>query len=285
MKPAVVLSLIVSLWGWNNALADSGGGTLARVKERGTIRLGYLEAAAPFSRIGDSGPVGYSIDLCKRVAEDLRKQLGKPNLREEWVKVTLQDRLEAVKDGRIDLECGTTTWTLARQESVDFSLMTFVDGGSMVVLSDKGPTRLADFAGRSIAVVSGTTTQGALGSALKRHNIDAKVVAVPDEGKGMALLADGKVDAYASDRLVLMGLALNAKGSKTYRLIDEDFSLEPYALVLRRDDHEFRLAVNRSLAKLYRSGDIVRLYDTWFGALGRPGVLLSAVYILQAVPE
>jgi len=284
MKRTVVLSLIVSLWGLN-ALADSGGGTLARVKERGTIRLGYLEAAAPFSHAGENGPAGYSIDLCKRVAEDLRKQLGKPDLREEWVKVSLQDRLDAVKQGRIDLECGTTTWTLARQESVDFSLMTFVDGGSMLVRSDKGPTRIAEFAGKRIAVVGNTTTVDALSGTLKKRKVDAKIVNVPDEGRGMAMLAEGKVDAYASDRLVLMGLALDAKGSQTYRLIDEDFSLEPYALVMRRDDHEFRLAVNRSLANLFRSGEILRMYDTWFGQLGRPGVLLSAVYILQAVPE
>lgn len=284
MNRTVVLGLLVSLWGLN-ALADSGGGTLAKVKERGAIRLGYLEAAAPFSRAGENGPAGYSIDLCKRVAEDLRKQLGKPDLREEWVKVTLQDRLEAVMEGRIDLECGTTTWTLARQESVDFSLMTFVDGGSMLVRSDKGPTRIAEFAGKRIAVVGNTTTVDALSTTLKKRRVDAKIVDVPDEGRGMALLAEGKVDAYASDRLVLMGLALNAKGSQAYRLIDEDFSLEPYALVLPRDDHEFRLAVNRSLAQLFRSGEILSMYDTWFGQLGRPGVLLSAVYILQAVPE
>jgi ABC-type amino acid transport substrate-binding protein len=126
---------------------------------------------------------------------------------------------------------------------------------------------------------------GALQKEFKRLGIDAKIEQVKDEIKGMELLSAGKVDAYASDRLVLLGLAINAKGSQTYRLIDEDFSIEPYALALRRDDHDFRLAVNRSLAGLYRSGQIMKIYDRWLGVLGRPGVLLSAVYVLQAVPE
>ncbi len=99
------------------------------------------------------------------------------------------------------------------------------------------------------------------------------------------MLSAGEVDAYASDRLVLLGLALNAQGSQGFRLIDEDFSIEPYALVLRRDDHDFRLAVNRALARVYRSGEIMKIYDTWLGKLGRPGVLLSALYVLQALPE
>jgi glutamate/aspartate transport system substrate-binding protein len=163
--------------------------------------------------------------------------------------------------------------------------MTFVDGASLLVKAGQGLGKLSEFTGRKVAVVSGTTTEAALTRAFERRSIDAAVVAVPDEGQGMRMLTEGDVDAYASDRLVLMGLALDAKGSNAFRLIDEDFSLEPYALALRRDDHDFRLAVNRSLAGLFRSGDIVKIYDTWLGALGRPGVLLSAVYILQAVPE
>jgi ABC-type amino acid transport substrate-binding protein len=285
MKPVAMLLSFLLAFAAAGASADTGG-TLERVKKSGTLKLGFLEDAAPFSRAPDGKtPEGYSIDLCKRVAADLAKQLGLSQLRTEWVKVTLQDRLEAVKDGRIDLECGTTTWTLSRQEGVDFSLMTFVDGGSLLVKAGEGPTRVAEFAGKRIAVVKGTTTVDALQKEFKRLGIDAKIEQVKDEIKGMELLSAGKVDAYASDRLVLLGLAINAKGSQTYRLIDEDFSIEPYALALRRDDHDFRLAVNRSLAGLYRSGQIMKIYDQWLGVLGRPGVLLSAVYVLQAVPE
>lgn len=284
MKPAIgLLSLLLSLIA---AGANAAPGTLERIGKSGVVRLGYLEAAAPFSR-AESGkpPAGYSIDLCNRVVDDLRTELKLPGLRTEWVKVTLQDRLQAVRDARIDLECGTTTWTLSRQQEVDFSLMTFVDGGSLLVKLGAGLRRLADFSGKRIAVVKGTTTTDALTRELKRLGIQAKVTTVSDESKGMAMLDAGEVDAYASDRLVLLGLALDSQGKQAFSLIDEDFSIEPYALALRRDDHDFRLAVNRALARVYRSGDIMKIYDLWLGKLGRPGLLLSSLYVLQALPE
>ena len=286
MKSAIgLLCLLLSLTSVG-ASAESGPGTLERISKRGVVRLGYLQDAAPFSHAeAGKSPAGFSIDLCDRVVEDLRKQLKLPELKQEWVKVTLKDRLQAVKEGRIDLECGTTTVTLSRHEGVDFSLMTFVDGGSLLVKVGAGLTRLADFAGKRISVVTGTTTTEALPRELKRLGVQAQMVPVPDERKGMALLAAGEVDAYASDRLVLLGLALDAQGGQAFRLIDEDFSIEPYALVLRRDDHDFRLAVNRALARVYRSGEIRKIYDTWLGKMGRPGVLLSALYVLQALPE
>ncbi|HEX4984785.1 MAG TPA: amino acid ABC transporter substrate-binding protein [Burkholderiales bacterium] len=286
MKPASLLCFLLLSLSAAAAFADPGSATLDRIRGSGAIRLGYLESAAPFSQArGNEAPRGYSIDLCGRVADELRERLKLPDLRKEWVKVTLQDRLQAVKSGRIDLECGTTTWTLSRQQEVDFSLMTFVDGGSLLVKAESKARRMADFAGLRIAVVSGTTTQGALTRELARLRIDAKVAPVADERTAMAMLASGEADGYASDRLVLMGLALNATGSRVYRLIDEDFSIEPYALALRRGDPDFRLAVNRALARVYRSGEIMQIYEKWFGLLGRPGVLLSAVYVLQAVPE
>ncbi len=165
----LLLSLIAT-----DASAASGAGTLERIKKSGVVRLGDLEAAAPFSQAdGGKPPAGYSIDLCARVAEDLSKQLNLPALKQEWVKVTLQDRLQAVRDGRIDLECGTTTVTLSRQEGVDFSLMTFVDGGSLLVKIGAGLTRIADFAGKRISVVTGTTTADALPRELKRLGIQA----------------------------------------------------------------------------------------------------------------
>jgi polar amino acid transport system substrate-binding protein/glutamate/aspartate transport system substrate-binding protein len=286
MKSAFALLFLVLSLTATGASADSGSGTIERIKKSGVVRLGYLEAAAPFSQSdGGKSPVGYSIELCDRVVRDLRTQLKLPALKQEWVKVTLQDRMQAVREGRIDLECGTTTVTLSRQEGVDFSLMTFVDGGSLLVKIGAGVARMTDFAGKRIAVVTGTTTTDALQRELKRLGIPAKLVPVADEGKGMAMLSAGEVDAYASDRLVLIGLALNAQGAQGFRLIDEDFSIEPYALVLRRDDHDFRLAVNRALARVYRSGEIMKIYDAWLGKMGRPGVLLSALYVLQALPE
>lgn len=260
--------------------------TLERIRASGVVRLGFLEAAPPFSysKSGKS-PEGYSIELCNRIVDGISQQLRLPNLRRSWVKVTLQDRLAAVKDGKVDLDCGTTTWTLSRQEGVDFSLMTFIDGGSLLVRLGERLTRLGDFTDKSIAVVPGTTTAEVLPRELKLRGVAARIVSVADERKGMAMLSASEVDAYASDRLLLLGLALDEKGQQAYKLIDEDYSIEPYALAMRRDDHDFRLMVNRSLARLYRSREIVKIYDTWLGYLGRPGVVLSSMYLLQGIPE
>jgi ABC-type amino acid transport substrate-binding protein len=258
---------------------------LDQVRRFGTIRLGYYENALPFSgRRGDGTPEGYSVDLCARIAEGLGRQLGKP-IKVEWKLLTLADRFDALAKGRVDMECGTTTWTLGRQAQVDFSLMTFVDGGSILVANETDLFGLADFAGKRIAVVKGTTTERSLVDALKLRGLLAEVRIVATAEEGIALLASGEAQGFASDRVKLLGLALNAPRSGIYRIVDEDVSMEPYALALRPGDPAFRLAVNRELAALYRSGRILEVYDRWLGPLGKPSVLLSALYFLQRIPE
>jgi ABC-type amino acid transport substrate-binding protein len=266
------------------ASAAEPGGALATIKRTGIIKLGYLGSAPPFSFDRDGAPAGYTVDVCTHVAEDIGHQLGRP-LRIEWVRLTQQDRLAAVRDGRVQVECGTTTWTLSRQEQVDFSLMTFIDGGSVLVRGDSELLRLNDLAGKRIGVVPGTTTEKNLRAALKQRAIPAVVTTVSTPDKGIEMLNAGQIDGYASDRVVLMGLSLDAQGANTYRLLDEDFSVEPYALTLPRDQHDLRLAVNRALARLYRSGEIQAIFDRWLGALGAPSLLLTAMYYLQSVPE
>jgi ABC-type amino acid transport substrate-binding protein len=268
------------------AQAAEPTGALAQIKKSGVIRLGYLESAPPFS-FEETGkaPAGYSVDLCKHVAEAIRKQLGLETLRSEWVPLTLQTRLIAVQARKVDIECGTTTWTLSRQALVDFSLMTFIDGATVLVRADSQALRLPEMAGKRIAVVPGTTTDPALRGALKQHQISAEVVSVASPDEALEMLTAGKVDGYASDRLVLLGLGLMAHGAASFRLLDEDFSVEPYALALPRGEPDLRLAVDRALAALYRSGDIDSIFTRWLGPLGKPSMLLSALYYLQSIPE
>ncbi len=269
------------------AQAGEPQGVLANIKKTGVIRLGYLASSPPFSfDEGRNNPAGFSVDLCRHVAEGIRTQLGLPTLRTEWVKLDLGNRLAAVRAGKVDIECGTTTWTLSRQESVDFSLMTFVDGATVLVRGDSGLKHIADLNGRRLAVVPGTTTEGALTGALKRRGLQADISSVGSHEEGLALLAAGKVDGYASDRLLLVELGLGSKeGTSHFRVLDEDFSVEPYALTLPRGDPDLRLAVNRSLARLYRSMEVEAIFQKWLGALGRPSVLLTALYYLQGIPE
>jgi len=260
-------------------------GTLKKIKASSTLTLGYLESAPPFSFPGpDRRPVGYSIDLCTHVASSIQKQLG-INLKLNWVPVTTENRLEMVVSGKVDIECGTSTTSLSRQERVDFSLMTFVDGGGLLTKSDLKLGAVADLADKRIAVIPGTTTETALQKFLKEEFVSAKYVPVKNHLEGLAALEKGLAEAFASDRGILIGLAVTSKDPTRFALPSILFSYEPYGFMLRRNDAAFRLAVNRALAGLYRSGDIAPLYERWFGGFGKPSPAIAAMYMLNGLPE
>lgn len=260
--------------------------TLDRIRAEGVIHLGYRNGAAPFSFKERDGTVrGYSVELCTRVAAGIQKQLGLTALKLEWTPVDAGDRLEAVTKGKVDIECGTTTITLSRYGRVDFSLPIFVDGGSVLTNADARLSRLVDLKGKRVAVIPGTTTETALKRELAAINAKAELVQVSDGAAGLALLNAGKVDGYASDRIVLVSLRAGNADPARLALLDGDFSFEPYALVVRRDDPDFRLAVNRALVEIYRSGDIDDIFYRWLGALGSPGPLLHSMFYLNTLPE
>ena len=261
-------------------------GTLEKIRKQGAITMGYVEGSSPFSSTDAAKqPQGYSVDLCREIASSIRAQLGLASLETRWVALTLQNRLEAVKSGRVDIECSTTTWTLSRQADVDFSLITFVDGGSILTRVESEAGRLSDFNGKRIAVITGTTTEKVLKETLARRAVKSGLVTVKTREEGLRLLDQKKVDGFASDRMVLIGVVLTSKTQGAFKLLEEDFSVEPYALALPRGDHEYRLAVNRVLARLYRTGEIQKVYEQWLGRLGPPSVLLSAMYFIQGLSE
>lgn len=260
-------------------------GTLRTIKQTGTIKLGYREQSVPFSFVGRDGrPAGYSIDLCEQVVAGIQRQLAL-KLAVTWVPVTVDTRIPAVVQGTIDLECGSTSNSLSRQELVDFSSMTFVDGGTLLVKQGSRITSFFDVAGKRIAVIPGTTTESALRESLMKSIPGIQLVTVKDHGEGLAAVARGAADAYASDRVILIGLAVTSRDAKLYALLEPHFSYEPYGLVMRRGDAAFRLAVNRVLARLYRSAEIETIYSRWFGPLGPPSSVLLLMYALQAWPE
>jgi ABC-type amino acid transport substrate-binding protein len=268
------------------ALAADLEGTLKKIKSTNTIVLGYLDSARPFSFVGEDGkPAGYSVDLCARVVARVGKELGLPNLQVKWVKVTAANRLQSIVGGMTDLDCGTTTVSLSRQEQVDFSLMTFVDGGSLLVVGDSGVVGIGTLETKRVAVIPGTTTEKSLTEALKQRGVSAKIVPVKDHAAGVAALDTGAVDAYASDRVLLIGVGRTSKDPAKLSLTDEYFSYEPYGLMLRRGDAPFRLSVNRALAELYRSREIVPLFEKWFGSMTTAGPLIAAMYLMNGLPE
>jgi glutamate/aspartate transport system substrate-binding protein len=261
-------------------------GTLDKIRAAQAIALGYRETSIPFSYTGDDNqPWGYSVDLCTRVAAAIVKQLGLEELQLQWVAVTPENRIAKLRSGEIDLECGSTTSSLARMQEVDFSLPTFVDGAAYLSRRTAGIKRLDDLAGRKIAVAAGTTTERIIAQVLKQYKLDAQLVKVSDHQQGIAAMVREQVDAYASDRSLLIGLALDSGNQNDWSLGPETFSYEPYALMMRRNDADFRLAVNRELARLSRSREIYGIYDRWFGFLAKPGPRLESMYQLNALPE
>jgi len=263
------------------------GGTLDQIKKSGEIRIGYRTDAPPLSFNDTSGQAaGYSVELCKRIAAAVKDHLKLKELKTTLVALTSEDRLDAIVNNRADIECGATTITLARAEKVDFTLMTFVTGGGLLTLANSGIDSLASLAGKSVAVVSGTTSQSALQKYLQKNLIDAKVVSVSDRNEGMKQLQARKVDAFASDQVVLIGEILQSGDPRAYSLSSDLFSYEPYGLVVRRNDADFRLVADRALAQLYRSGQIEELFNRWFGQAGlQPTPVLRAMYVIQALPE
>jgi ABC-type amino acid transport substrate-binding protein len=281
----VFLTCVTALVLVSPAAGQELDGTLKKIKESSTFTLGYLTSAPPFSFPGpDKRPVGHSIDLCTHIASRIQQQLG-ISLKLNWVPVTTDNRLEMVASGKVDIECGTTTASLSRQERVDFSLMTFVDGGGLLTQKNLNLRAVADLADKRIAVIPGTTTETALSKFLKEEFVSVEFVRVKNHVEGLAAVEKGSADAFASDRGILIGLAVTSKDPSRFALPPVLFSYEPYGFMLRRNDAAFRLAVNRALAGLYRSGGIAEIYNRWFGAFGKPSPAIQAMYLLNGLPE
>jgi ABC-type amino acid transport substrate-binding protein len=260
--------------------------TLDRIKDARAITLGYRSDAAPFSfKDRDGRVLGYSVELCARVATAIQKELGLAEMKVLWEPLEAAGRIAAVASGRVDIECGTTTASLSRMKAVDFSLPIFVDGGGILVRAKSKLGRVADLKGKKLAVIGGTTTEEAIVRAMNALGGAAILVPVKNGAEGMQQLARGAVDGYAADRVVLAGLRQRQAKPAEFGFVAGDFSFEPYALVVSRDDPELRLIVNRTLAGLYRSGDIDPIFQRWLGSLGRPGPLLHSMFYLNTLPE
>jgi len=262
--------------------ADAG--TLDKLRQDKQIRLAIRADAPPFSFMGATGePAGFIVDLCRAVTRNLAGQLNLPELKAVYVPVTAADRFEAIEDGKADLLCEPTSDTLSRREKIDFSIATFVDGASLLVRGD-GPSDFGALAGKKVGVLGGTTTEQSLRDTLAGANITAEVVVAKTHEDGLKMLDDGAVAAYFADRAILAYLASKSGESDKLRLADNYLSLEPYALALPRGDSDFRLAVDRALSRVYKSGEIAAVFANTFGPM-QPSDTLKTLYLLSALPE
>ena len=286
MAPVLALLLVAYATGGNAQVNESV--TLQRIAESGEFRIGFVPDSAPMSFLDQNGnAVGYSIDLCRHIAAAVRDELGLADIDLSFVPlVSMQDRIRAVENGDVDVECGATTNTLSRRERVDFSLITFITGGAVVSRAEATIPNMQMIDGKSIAVIEGTTTEKSLREYIAENDFDVDVTVVQTREEGMAAVREGRVDGYASDRATLIGQVVRNARNDRFQLTQNVFSYEPFAIMLRRGDSKFRLTADRALASLYKTARIRRIYHNWFGRYGEPMTrLIEAMYEFQAITE
>ena len=224
------------------------------------------------------------IDLCREVAKKLAEQLNLTPLNVTYVAVAAADRFETIKQQKADLLCEPTSATLSRRELVDFSIATFVDGASLMIRTD-GPHDLKAMSGKKIGVLAGTTTEQGLRDSLKAVGITADIIPAKTHAEGLSMLDYGKISAYFGDRSILVSLIRDSKAPGKLALAENYLSVEPYALALPRGDGDFRLAVDRALSHIYRSGAIAAIFNRTFGANTKPGQILQTLYLITGLPD
>jgi glutamate/aspartate transport system substrate-binding protein len=256
---------------------------LKAILAKKVIRIAYRADARPFAFLNEAKePLGYTIDLCTQVTKSIQQQFALPELKIEWVPVTVDTRFSAVAGGKADMECGSSTVTLGRMKEIDFSNLIFVESTGVLVAAASNIHSFAEMAGKKIAVVSGTTNERVVAEQVKARNLNVTLVAVKDRDEAVAALEAGKVDGFASDKLLLAGAQI--KHPEALVMLPDDLSIEQYAIVLPRGDWAFRLAVNTGLAQIFRTGKTVDLFERWFFG-SRPGILLEALYALGRISD
>jgi glutamate/aspartate transport system substrate-binding protein len=269
------------------AVAQEPTGTLKKVKDSNTITLGIRETSVPFSYLSDKQqPIGYSIDLCMKVVDAVKAELNLPNLQVKQVPVISQTRIPLVANGTVDIECGSTTNTLTRQKQAEFSPVTFIGGTRLLVKAKSGIKEVEDLKGTTISVSQGTTNERVIKNLSEKLNLGIKVLNVKDHGEGFLVLESGRVDANVSDDVQLYGLRALARNPSDYAVVGRQLSYEPFGLMFRRGDPDFKVLVTKTLAGLMRSGEIEKIHAKWFGPLGIPvDEMTRAAFAVQALPE
>jgi len=258
--------------------------TLQRIRERKAVTIAYRTDAAPFSAEVDGQPKGYSVDICKRVVTSLEQQLKIQPLAVKWVPANVQTRLDLVRKGQVDMECGTTTATLSRMGEVDFSNPIWVDATALLVKKASNAHNLGGLAGKTIAVVAGTPNAQALEDALKKSMVNAKVVPAKNYDEAIALLEGGKADAMAAGRVMLLGMGTKLKDGSLYELLDDEIGYVPYAIMLPLGATGLRQGVNRALSQIYGSDAISDIFRGTFGN-AKPPLALLIMCKLNTYPE
>lgn len=264
---------------------------LKRIQDRGVINMGHREASVPFSYIGDDGkPQGYSVDLCHKIIDEIKVVTGKSDLKIKYVPVTSQTRIALMANGTIDLECGSTTHNLTRQKQVDYLSTTFITGTKIASKNGSGITEIEDLEGKVIALSLGTTNEKAIKRVAKEKGINIKYVMVKDHPQGWLNLENGRADAYATDDVLLYGLISKSKKPDRFQVTGRFLSYDPYGIMVPHDDSTYRRLGNVVLADMMRSGEMQKIYDSWFNPgptnINMPiSATLKTAFEIEALPH
>src|SRR5215469_929726 len=266
-----VSSAGVSLAAWllaTGAAAQTSEGlspTLANIKKNHVVHLGYRESSPPFSFLDQANrPIGYSLELCEAVVDEIGVEVDDPNLKIEYVKVTSDDRIQAVLQNKIDLECGSTTANAERAKQVAFSPLMFVAGTKLMVAKASGIAAVTDLKGRSVVVTKGTTNEQAMHNADRKFALGLNIITAEDHEQSYQMLVDGKVDAFATDDILLYGLIARHKSQDKFRVTGDYLSYDPYGIMFRKGEAQLSAVVERTFRKLGSNHDLLPLYNKWF---------------------
>jgi glutamate/aspartate transport system substrate-binding protein len=261
-----IAAVAVTSQAWaQDASVGALSGTLKKIKDTGTITLGYRESSLPFSYLNKRAqPIGYSLDLCREIVEEASTELDGMDIKVKLSRVTSADRIARVKAGEIDLECGSTTSNLQRQKEVAFSPVFFVAGTKLMVPRASKVTSYRDLAGKTVVVTAGTTNEAALRTLSDKQKLGINVVTERDHAESFAMLEAGKADAFATDDVLLYGIIATEPRAHDMKVVGEYLSYDPYGLAYRRDDPAFAAVVNSAFARLAAERRLTELYNKWF---------------------
>ena len=245
--------------------AQELSGTMKKVKETGSFTIGFRESSIPFSYLDDKQqPIGYAMDLCMKVVDAVKADLKMPNLKLNLQPVTSSNRIPLLQNGTIDMECGSTTNSVARQQQVWFGPTYFVINVTAAVKKSSGVNALADLNGKTISTTSGTTSVPLIKSYEKTKNVNVKEIYGKDHGESFLLLADDRASAFIMDDILLAGQIASAKSPTDYKIIPESLRQEPYSMMIRKDDTQFKALVDKTIGGVMKSGEIEKIYAKWF---------------------
>jgi glutamate/aspartate transport system substrate-binding protein len=258
-------ALAAPLLAASGAGAQELTGTLKKIKDSKTVVLGHRGSSIPFSYVNKPGePIGYSIDLCNAVVDEISKEFEGVEIAVKYQKVTAETRIPAVRSGEVDLECGSTTANFARSREVAFSPIFFVAGTKVLVPRSSAINSYRDLRDKTVVVTAGTTNQAAVQAISDKQQLGIKLLIGTDHAESFAMLQDAKADGFASDDVLLYGLVATTKTGDQYHVVGEYLSYDPYGLMYRKDDPDFAAVVDRAFARLAQSRELVDLYNKWF---------------------